>query len=291
MSPNQQNPDALSNLGGDDEVSVFEAIQTFETILEVFPDDVSALESLALAYEQAGDAAKGREKYLQLARIWAAQSEWGRVRPIVRHLLDRQAEDEEAQALLQEAEAVLGEEEPAAADGAGAAISPTAQRTVKKLEVDLRGELELAWFLLQNNAINQDQYEKAIESLTESRMSPGVSASLSLLQELQVQEWIDMEKIIDFLAQEAGMPYIDLHNFEIDLDTVSAIPLDQCRRAGVLPFEKMGDEYMVALMNPVDTEIRKAVREFLGAQVHYFLTSPDIFQSAMTDIEAELQKK
>jgi len=288
MSPNQQDTGGFPNLGGDDEVSVFEAIQTFETILEVFPEDVSALESLALAYEQAGDAAKGREKYLQLARIWAAQGEWNRVRPIARHLLERQAEDQEARALLQEAKAVLGEEEE---PEPATPVSSDPQRTVSKLEVDLRGELELAWFLLQNNVINQDQYEKAIESLTESRMNPGVSASLSLLQELQVQEWIDMDKIIDFLAQEAGMPFIDLRSFEIDLDTVSAIPLDQCRRAGVLAFEKMGDEYMVALMNPVDPEIRKAIREFLGTQVHYFLTSPDMFQAALTNIETELQKR
>jgi len=288
MSPNQQDPGSSSALGGDDELSVFEAIQTFETILEVFPEDVSALESLALAYEQAGDAAKGREKYLKLAGIWAAQSEWARVRPIARHLLDRQSEDAEAQALLEEAEAVLGEEEPEAT-AVTEELAP--QRTTQRLEIDLRGELELAWFLLQNNVINQDQYEKAIESLTESRMNPGVSASLSLLQELQVQEWIDMDKIIDFLAQEAGMPFVDLRNFEIDLDIIAAIPLDQCRRAGVLPFEKMGDEYMVALMNPVDTEIRKAVREFLDTQVHFYLTAPDVFQSRLADIEKELQKK
>ena len=58
-------PDDLNRSNAsDDELSVLEAIQTFETILEVFPEDVSALESLAVAYEEAGDASLAREKSL-----------------------------------------------------------------------------------------------------------------------------------------------------------------------------------------------------------------------------------
>ncbi|NOY79715.1 MAG: hypothetical protein GXP31_01790 [Kiritimatiellaeota bacterium] len=289
MPPNQQDPDNANapGLSGSDEVSVWEAIQTFETILEVFPEDVSALESLAVAYEQAGDAAKGREKYLALARIWAGQSEWRRVREITKHLLELQPEDAEARELHEQAVAVLGEEgedEATAAAETGAAL---AGRVGRKLEVDLRGELELAWFLLQNSIINQDQYEKAIESLTENRMNPGSNASLSLLQELQVLEWIDMETIVDFLAAETTVPFIELRNFELDPEIAAAIPLDECRRTGVLPFEKMESEYMVALMNPVDLELQKKITDYLGTPVHFYFTSPESFQSAVSALEKQ----
>ncbi len=289
MTPNQQDSDNTpsSGLTESDEVSVWEAIQTFETILEVFPEDVSALESLAVAYEQAGDAAKGREKYLTLARIWASQGEWRRVREITRHLLELQPEDAEATALQEEADSILGkevEEETAPAPESHAA---PARGVTGKLEVDLRGELELAWFLLQNSIINQDQYEKAIESLTENRMNPGSNASLSLLQELQVLEWIDMETIVDFLASETAIPFIDLRSFELDPEIAAVLPLDQCRRAGVLPFERMESEYMVALMNPVDPELRKKVTDCLGTQVHFYLTSPESFQHAISALEKQ----
>ena len=274
--------------GGANELSVWEAIQTFETILEVFPEDVSALESLAVAYEQAGDATRAREKNLSLAQLHSRQLEWEKVHQICQHLIEQNPDDAEARGLCNEAEQALGTSGGAAAldAGAGASAAP-----VVKLSFDLRGELELAWFLLQNSMITQEQYEAAIEGLTESRMNPAGEASLSLLQELRAMEKVDMDKITDFLCAETGTPYVELTRYEIGGDVATLIPLDQCRRLGILPFARLGDELMVAVLNPVDKEMRGVISSHLNSRIHVYLTSPDDFQEVLTKLEAEFQKK
>lgn len=274
--------------GGANELSVWEAIQTFETILEVFPEDVSALESLAVAYEQAGDATRAREKNLSLAQLHGKQLEWDRVVRICDHLLEQNPDDVEAQELRGEAEKALGTTGRAADDaaaGAGGDGTPTT-----KLNFDLRGELELAWFLLQNNMITQEQYEAAIEGLTESRMNPAGDASLSLLQELRAMDKVDMDKITDFLCAETGTPYVELTRYEIGSDMAGLIPLDQCRRLGILPFARLGSELTVAVLNPVDKEMRGVISAHLNARIHVYLTSPDDFQSVLAKLEAEAKK-
>jgi len=278
-----------SQPGDMDDVSVWEAIQTFETILEVFPEDVSALESLAVAYEQAGDTAKAREKYLDLARILARQNDWEGVRKITRRVLAFDPNDADALELDRQAGKALGGEadlDEAPVDTAPKAAPVKAPETrSRQLAFDLRGELELGWTLLQNDLITQEQYERAIEALTEHRMNPQADASLSLLQELAGMEKVNMDRILDFLVQETNVPFIHLSRFEIEKEVAAVIPLSECRRAGVLPFGKTGDEYMVALQNPVDPELQNAVSEFLGARVHFYLTSPEDFAAAISHLE------
>ncbi len=285
--------------GPGDDVSVWEAIQAFETILQVFPEDVSALESLAVAYEQAGDAVHAREKNIQLANILARQADWARVEKIVAHLVEQNPDDAEAKELLQRARAELGPEagretgaEPGATEAPGAAApSRKPEYRRKELAFDLRGELELAWNLLQHDLITQECYEKAIEALTERRMKPAANTSLALLQELASMDRVNTDKIMDFLVNETNMPLVNLTRFDIDPEIAAGIPLGQCIRAGVLPFERIGPEIMVAIQNPVDDELKQAVREYLGGRVHFYLTPPEDFAAAVSKIEQFLNKQ
>lgn len=284
--------------GSGDEVSVWEAIQTFETILEVFPEDVSALESLAVAYEQAGDTVRARERSLQLARILTRQLDWQKVRDIARNLLSLHPGDEDALVLMRQAEQALGTAPapagPAAPPADAQPATPTVGPTVAsqtRLSFDLRGELELAWFLLQNGMISQDQYEAAISGLTESRMNPSAEASLSLLQEIRAMDRIDMDKIIDFLSAETTTPFVEISRCNIPDDVSVLIPLEQCRRLGLLPFGRVGKEVMVAVLNPVDKEMRRSLAAWLNTKVHFYLTSPDEFQQAWDAVQKAIQKK
>jgi hypothetical protein len=160
-----------------------------------------------------------------------------------------------------------------------------------RLAFDLRGELELAWFLLQSNLITQEQYESAIGGLTESRMNTSAEASLSLLQEIRSMDRIDMEKIIDHLSAETGTPYVEISRCHISEDVAQLVPLDQCRRLGILPFGRVGKEIMVVVLNPVDKDMRRRLAAWLDAKVHFFMTSPDEFQGALDAVQNDLQRR
>jgi hypothetical protein len=268
--------EARSDANMEDQGAVLQAIQTFEGILEVFPEDVSALESLTVAYEQAGDAAKARECAMRLAELSEQQADWHKVHEVASHILEQSPEDKDAAALQKKAEEILAEggESLQVADVAAASADVS-------LAMDLSGELELAWFLLQNEMINQDQYEAAISGLTEARMNPTSGASLSLLQELASMDRVYMDKIIGFLSAQTTTPYIDVSRFEIEDDVAALIPMPDAKRLGILPFDRIRKEVMVVTLNPVDESLRQTVSAYLDTRVHFFITKPHEFQAAV----------
>lgn len=268
--------------------AVRQVIESLESILEAFPEDVSALQSLMAAHEEAGDLDKAREYSIRLAQLLSQQGDWEQVRVCALHLLELDPTDEDAAALCDQAQEILmieGDDRVAdRVEGGGKAPAQL------NLDFDLSGELELAWFLLQHELINQEQYETAIAGLTESRMSANAGASLSLLQELAGMERVNMDRIIGLLSAETAMPFIDVSRFDIAEEVYRMIPYDKIRRLGVLPFDRVGREILVATLNPVDENQRTAVAAFLATKVHFYLTSPEEFQKAAQEIGNRLQK-
>ncbi|MDT8390049.1 MAG: hypothetical protein RRC34_06030 [Lentisphaeria bacterium] len=264
-------------------------ISTMEGILEVFPEDVSALESLSAAYQQAGEFDKSADTALKLARLVVAEGNLERAYTVVDHVLSMVPDHAEAlkeKKHISDSLALLGIEVSgltiaAEEDEEPPLVNPVEDRAV--LARDLSGELELAWLLLQRNLLRQEQYETAIANLTENRSTIGSSSCLSLLIEIASMDNINLEAIIGELSEETETPYIDITKFELSPEAVKLIPFDDCRRLGVLPFTLFKDEVMVATLNPVDKGLREAVCAYLRTRAHFFFTSPDQFQSALIE--------
>jgi tetratricopeptide (TPR) repeat protein len=281
-------PDNVKNDNFVDDASVWEAIKTYESVLEKSPDDSNTLESLAQAYETAGDAAMAHDCSLRLAKIYREGEAWAELRRLAEHLLQLNPSDDVAEALRDEALQKLVSEAPSegAKDDQGAPPPPK-----PRLMFDLSGELEQAWFLLQNEMISQEQYEAAIAALTESRMSTASESTLSLLQELASMDRIYMDKIVGFLSAQTNTPYVDVSQFEVRDEVCELIPVQDSRRLGILVFEQMGDEVQVAIMNPVDENLKTRIREYLQRRVHFFLTAPENFQVAIEGIVTRKARK
>ena len=269
--------------------TAMEAIHTLETLLEVFPEDISSLESLTAAYEEMGDKAKFMEKGKRLARLLSKGDDTKPVIKLVDRLLHITPNDPEVLALQEEALAkdiLAGMNAPVSDLLHAGGDAGAAGHTVGELTFDLHAELDLAWLLLQKQMITQEQYEASIERLTTSSAAQGGDSPLALLQELREMDRVNLDKIIAFLASETGMPYLELGRCECDEETVSFLPLPQAKRLGVLPFDRLGTDLMVALLNPVSREWRQRVQMFLGVdKVHFYFTSPDEFLAAITKVQ------
>ncbi len=274
-------PVRLSDVEHEDDGSVWEAIKTCESILEQSPEDEVALSALAASYERVGENVRARQLYLQLAEICEREELWQELFEITEHVLALNPVDQVARKLGDKARARLGGDsgDP---EGAGARSAPQVR---PKLAFDLNGELELAWLLLQNELVSQEQYENAIAGLTESRMNPNSEATLALLQELAEMERVNLKKIVGFLAAHTETPFVEIHQFEIGDELINLVPLADARRLGVLPFAEMSGDLMVALLNPVDENLRQRLQRYLRRQLHFFLTSPESFQEAMGKID------
>ena len=280
------------------EHSIGETIEAFRGILDVFPEDMGALESIFEACVQ-GDRKEDALKYgLDLAERLGEQGDWKRVRNITGRLLEMGIDDERVEVLHQNAVDVAGEEAEAASPvhdieapvgegekpASGAAPEKTGPATLKR---DLSGELDLAWMLLQNEVITEEQYEKAISGLTESQSSSKSTASICLLQELASIDRVKMDRVLGFLSAETNTPFIDIDRFELSEELIELIPLQDARRYGIVPFGVMKDELMVATLNPVDENVRTQVHRYFGRRIHFFLCAPDALQSLLDGLESQ----
>ena len=266
-------------------------IETMESILEVFPEDASALESLAAAYQQAGDNEKSADAGIRLARLISAEGDWERAYRTTHHVLElvpgHPEAEKERQACL-EALRLLGIDpmqipEFPAEEAEEAAVR---ERRDELLDLDLSGEIELGWFLLQRSVITQAQYEAAVAGLTENRMTPSSTECLSLLADISEMDNVNLERVLGALSDQTNTPYVDLTRFEFTPQAASLIPLEKARRIGVLPFDRIRNEVMVVILNPVDEALRTAVSEYLGCRTHFFLSSPEQFQAGLLEAMA-----
>ncbi len=230
----------------DDHNAVLQAIESFEGILEAFPEDVSALESLIVAYDESGNDPKVIEKSLQLADLMAQEGNWRRVETIAKSVLEKDTANQRAQILHDTARDSLSHEQPTEMRKTG---RPTedAPQPAGAISFDINAELELAWFLLNNEIITQEHYETAISGLTDGRTNTHSGASLSLLQELANIERVNLDRVIGALSAQTETPYIDVTQFDIPLEVAKLIPIDDARHLGVLPFAQLKDDIMVAV--------------------------------------------
>ncbi|MCF7854973.1 MAG: hypothetical protein K9N51_09260 [Candidatus Pacebacteria bacterium] len=271
-----------SNTASAKRENVEDTIKSFESILEMFPEDVSALESLVVAYQEAGDLHNAHDKALTLADLMAQQGNWRRVVQLTSEVLGEAPENVRAQALHENADHILSQkdEETVATEAA----TPAAEPEPSDLAFDLNGELDLAWFLLEHDAITQEQYDSAISSLSNHGTGEQTSVSVSLLQELASMERVRIDKIIGMLSSEWNIPYLDITKFEIPQEVAQLLPLDVARKIGVLPFAMFGKELMVAVLNPMNKGLHKHVEAHLNRKIHIYLSSPEELQSAIDQL-------
>lgn len=269
-----------------DDSSVLETIRTFESILEIIPDDVNTLNSLALAYTEIGDLVHGRDMVLRLARILASQGDWTRLVQLTAHSpLQAFHDDPDYQQYLRQAQRALRIEPAGPAPATAAPMAPRA--APQEVLADLNAELELAWYLLEKEQLSQEQYESIVHRLTESHIGSKGRGSVSLLLELRHMEGVNVDAVVAFLASETRVPYLDLSRCEVPDEMFSLLPLDGMRRLSAVPFGRIGKEYQVAVLNPVSKALRATLASLFPAHIHLYFTGPDELQIALD----ALQKK
>jgi hypothetical protein len=290
------------------EPSLRETIQTYESMLEVFPEDISAMEALLGAYKQAGEEGKLCQVAHTLLPLLTSGGDWRRVQEVAQAVAEVVPEDEVCRKALAEAALILGTTPaPAAAEGEAAAAAEVAAEgggepeavpfpggrrpPTQELAFDIRCELDLAYHLLTHEAIRQAHYETAIDLLTESSLSATGESPLCLLQELREIDRVDIGRIVDFLAAEGGLPYIEISHCECQMKAVRLLPLRQAKRLGILPFDQVGDELMVVLLNPVSKELRDRLSRQFGGRLHFFFTSPDEFTAVVNRLMESAAKE
>ena len=265
----------------DKEASVWETIQTFEAILDLFPDDIGALEGLGAAYLETNSPDKAADMFLRLARLLSDAGEQKRVYEVTHQILALFPENQEALTLHLKAANAIGAEPLQKASNAVTAREPEEAPPLETpLHYNLEDEMELADFLVRNELITTEQRDTAITNLQRGEQAPTGEVTLSLLVELQAMENVYLDKILDFLCRKTNTPFIDVSRFEINEQLADIVPRTIGHQIGMLPFACLGDEFMIAVLNPLARGTHEALQAHLNSRAHFYLTSPDAFESA-----------
>ena len=253
------------------------ALQTFERILEIMPDDRGALEAAIMAAQACEESEIALRHRLHLAEILAAE---GDAEALLEHVdALRASPDPRAVAWVESFESGLSFR-PASAASASAAASPVSVR----MDFNIADEIDLAWKLYDHREINQEEYAGLVKDLTEMSASHN-SGTVSVLHALEAGHHKSQDRILSFLAQEAeetGTPYVSLNCFAMRSELLGILPDAFMVNRGAIVFELLGKERLVAVLNPFNLALRADVQQLCGHPCHFYLSRASEFDAALS---------
>lgn len=268
------------------EGQVWSAIAAFEQIVGTIPNDRISLEALSHAYEQVGDLARSRDYLVRLANVVVDEKDRDAAELLRERLVRYAASDEKVKHAEARIEAYLASGQPEAKVIAlDEAVTAAVESRKAAAEPDrstshVASELSFAWTLFQAGELSQEEYATVAQDLSEASASDR-NVTVSVLHVLHDRGNRNMEQIVAFAARETGTPMIPLSLFDPQGAAVKLMPMDFMVKHGVIAFELMGHDVLVAVLNPYNKAMRRKIETIVGQTCHFFLTMPEDFDAAM----------
>ena len=283
---------------------LLEGIAYFEKMLKVMPGDRTTLEFLSVAYEQLGDLEKQRVALIQLAEALLREKDYDAAEAIGGRLGGFAETD--AQDMVRRIKSVRnpvqlkavvrpgvgarparatvrpagGKTEPApVAPGGGVSLAQVVMAAVK-------AEAALIRDLYAKNVVDASAAEvvqRHLGGLPEATRPFLVSA----LAVLEKESGGMGEKAAVYMADAASAPPIPLQAFMPSAAIVRQLPEEIVRVRGAVPFGRLGDTLLVAVLNPLDAEFHAEVERLAGCPCRFFLAEPHTTEDFLEKFFAE----
>ena len=269
--------------------SAEETISLYEHLLESSPNDASALEALAAAYEQAGNTLRARATLIRLSRVLVSKRDLASAPAIIEKLRPHAEADFDALEALASLETLV-RETPEDTLPAGAA-APVAEPPPSGAILDqliLNREMSLAWDLRSAGLLKDEEYSQIIDDLSvqiaEARVAASHKSAISALHAALDRSIPGFDGILQHLVEKSRIPFLDLNAFEPQQIDLRGVPPSYLLRQGAIAFDDVGGELLVGILNPVDETLRKDIRHYLGVPCHFYLVAPEAFDKAWEKI-------
>ncbi len=149
---------------------------------------------------------------------------------------------------------------------------------LEELSSQLNSELKFADLMKMEQVITSDQCDRATESMIANSTNPNITTPLSFLYEVSLLQHINMDKLLGIITHEYNIPFINLADFKLQPETVDLIPRKLSKKLGIIIFDQFCGELQVAILNPLNKELKRAISRFLNKKAHFFLASPSELQ-------------
>ena len=284
---------------------LLEGIAYFEKMLKVMPGDRTTLEFLSVAYEQLGDVEKQRTSLIQLAEALLREKDYDAADAIGERLSGFSETD--AQDMVRRIKSVRNPVQLKAVVRPGAAAQPR-RAVVRPAGGGALGEhaqpgkegISLAQVVMSavkaEAALIRDLYAKNVVDASAAEVvqrhlgglpeatRPFLVSALAILE----KESGGMgEKAAVYMADAASAPPIPLQAFMPSAALVKQLPEEIVRVRGAVPFGRLGDTLLVAVLNPLDTAFHAEVERLAGCPCRFFLADPHTTEDFLEKYFAE----
>lgn len=257
-------------------------VEAFEQILEVMPDDRATLEALHDACLSQGQTRKALKYLFKLANLVQIDDEPEILTNVLKKLH------------------YLGNTHPEALEKAIAIETLRGESRIYENEIsketrsahariDIGHEISLAWMLAENGKISEEEYTQITNDMTELS-GHNKDVPVSVLHAIHDRKLPQEEDILAYLSDKGQSPIIKLSSFDVQPDVFNILPMEFMIRRGALAFDRIGDELLVAILNPFDESTKNRVCEIVKADCHFFLVGASDYDSTLSKMRPALQK-
>jgi len=261
-----------------------QSIEMLQQILEVMPSDIPTMRTLYNTHLQMGslESALGT-----LVRIEKAANSVNDAEAIS-FVLEQYASVEDISPEIKEQTARLREMQ-------GIAVSEEDPRSVGVSReefgtVSLESEMSLAWDLLQDEQLTEEEYSEVVGDLSEM-MSKDVGVPVTLLHVLNDRNFSRFERLMAHLSEKANIPILSLESFEENEEAAQGLSLEFSSSRGALSFGFVGENLLVAMLNPFDQELLSEAKQRSGRTCHAFLVSPYEYDKRLNERKKAKKEK
>ena len=149
-------------------------------------------------------------------------------------------------------------------------------------------EMALAWDLFQDGQLSQEEYSNLLRDLTEMSSHADSGVPVTVLHILYDRNFSHFERLMTHLCQKSMVPIVMLSQFDEREELREVLPLDFISRHGALPFAKVGDELLLAVLNPQDKELIRQASGLARRRCHPYLVSPQEYDQRLNQIKKAL---
>jgi len=255
-----------------------ESISYFEQILNVLPGDRTALEFLCVACQQLGESEKFLKYALALTDVTIREKSVESVVGLIEKL--KTVDDPRAKAAILKLEVLVAPEPELTFEKPEDRVTSATPSAAAKAELALLDKLVGAGVLTKS--LVQTAYDQ-LEHLPTS----GGEFLISALAILEKENLAGAAEAFAAVADEAHAPPVPIESFELVPGHVRRLPADLVKVRGVVPFAKLGSEWAVAVLNPLDEALRHEIAAAMGAKCHFFMATPGAFEKVIEQVFAE----
>ena len=269
---------------GDEKAELEQTVEMLQQILEVMPSDVSTLKTLYNTHLQLGALEPALEV---LARIEKA-ARAVRDEVALAFVLEQYASVEHTSPELKErTDHLRAMQEGLATNEEPVLKSPAKEGVFETGSLD--SEMTLAWDLLQDELLTQDEYSEAVGDLAKMTSSH-LGVPITLLHVLTDRNFSRFERLITHLSEKANVPIVLLESFEEHERARGALSLEFSCSRGALAFSMVEDDLLLAVLNPFDKELLAEAERESGAVCHPYLVSPYDYDKRLGERKKAIQE-